>query len=109
MRKFSVLLIAAMAVLATPMAYADDDELEGVEMDVLDANGTPNAASTKVLALPESASDKARERAQKGLDNANSARQDGAAFGEATSEAARGGHGKPENPGPPQPETPGPE
>jgi hypothetical protein len=108
MRKLHVFLIAAAAALATPMAYAQtddtaDDDLDGVEMDVMDADATPNAASTKVLALPDSASDKAREHAQKGLDTANTARQDGAAFGEATSEAARDGHGKPENPGPPEP------
>jgi len=105
MRKLHVALIAATALLAAPMAQAQtqDDDLEGVEMDVMDADGTPNAASTKVLALPASASDKAREHAQKGLDTANSARDDGRAFGEATSEAAREGHGKPENPGPPEP------
>jgi hypothetical protein len=108
MRKLHVFLIAAAATLATPIASAQsttatDDDLDGVEMDVMDADGTPNDASTKVLALPDSASDTARAHAQKGLDTANTARQDGAAFGEATSEAARDGHGKPENPGPPEP------
>lgn len=111
MRKFHVFLIAAAATLGTPMAYAQDgdagDDLDGVEMDVMDADGTPNDASTKVLALPDSASDTARANAQKGLDTANTARQDGAAFGEATAEAAREGHGKPEDPGAPEPpETP---
>jgi hypothetical protein len=90
-------LIAAAAVLAAPMAYAQDDGLEGVEMDVMEADGTPNDASTKVLALPEEASDTGREHAQHGLDTANSAREDGAAFGEATAEAAREGHGRPED------------
>jgi len=101
MRSLIVCFIAVAAALAAPIAWAD--ELGGVEMDVLDAQGTPNPASTKILALPAKASDKARERAQKGLDKANAARQDGRAFGEATSEAAREGHGKPENPGPPEP------
>ena len=101
MRKFLFCLIAAAAVLAAPAAWADD--LSGVEMDVMDAKGTPNDASTKVLALPEEASDTAREHAQKGLDTANTAREDGRAFGEATADAARDGHGKPEDPGPPSP------
>lgn len=104
MRKLEIILIAAMAALATPLAYAQDDGddgLDGVEMDVMDANGTPNDASTKVLALPDEASDTAREHAQRGLDTANGAREDGAAFGEATAEAARDGHGKPEDPGRP--------
>lgn len=103
MRNFLIALIAATAVVSAPLAQAADDELSGVEMDVLDANGTPNDASTKVLALPEEASDTAREHAQKGLDTANTAREDGRAFGEATSEAARDGHGKPEDPVPPGP------
>jgi hypothetical protein len=102
MRKFLLVLIAAAALLAAPVAAWADD-LSGVEMDVMDAKGTPNDASTKVLALPEEASDTAREHAQKGMDTANSAREDGAAFGEGTAEAARDGHGKPEDPGPPGP------
>ena len=101
MRNLLFCLITAATALATPVAWADD--LSGVEMDVIDAQGTPNDASTKVLALPEEASDTAREHAQKGLDTANTAREDGRAFGEATSEAARDGHGKPEDPGPPGP------
>jgi len=105
MRKFPLIsLFAAFAFLSAPLAHADGDEgddLDGVEMDVMDADGTPDDNSTKVLALPDEASDTAREHAQRGLDTANSARQDGAAFGEATADAAREGHGKPENPGKP--------
>jgi len=99
MRNFLFCLITAAAALATPVAWAD--ELSGVEMDVMDAQGTPNDASTKVLALPDEASDTAREHAQRGLDTANSAREDGTAFGEGAAEAARDGHGKPEDPGRP--------
>lgn len=106
MRKLPVFLVAAVAAFAPCAALAQDDGLDDVEMDVLDANGTPNDASTKVLALPDEASDTARDHAQRGLDTANSAREDGAAFGEATAEAAREGHGKPETPEPP--ENPGP-
>lgn len=102
-------LFAVMALslaLVAPVAAADD--LDGMEMDVMDASGTPNEASTKVLALPDEASDTAREHAQKGLDTANSAREDGQAFGEDTAEAAReahgdagGDHGPPDTPGRP--------
>jgi hypothetical protein len=105
MRNFLLSLITVAAALATPVAWAqadDDDDLDDVEMDVMDADGTPNDASTKILALPEEASDTAREHAQKGLDTANSAREDGAAFGEATAEAARERRGPPEPPEEPE-------
>lgn len=99
-------LMALSLALVAPAAAADD--LEGMEMDVMDAGGTPNEASTKVLALPDEASDTAREHAQKGLDTANSARDDGRALGEDTADAAReargdagGDHGPPDDPGRP--------
>ena len=112
MRKTFVLLIGAALLLSAPVAFAqeegDGDELDGLEMDVMGHKGTPNAASTKVLALPDEASDTARERAQKGLDTANRAREDGAQFGEDTADAAReahgdagGDHGPPDEPGRP--------
>lgn len=97
MRNFQLGLMAALALLVAPAAFADDDGLNGLEMDIQDANSTPNDASTKVLVLPDEASDTAREHAQKGLDKANAAREDGAGFGEGTADAASGGtHGKPE-------------
>jgi hypothetical protein len=109
MRNSTVVLIAALAALAAPAAYAQaDDDLDGVEMDVMDATGIPNANSTRILALPDETSETAREHAQKGLDTANSAREAGAAFGQATAEAAREGHGPPLEP-PVPPEKPGPE
>jgi hypothetical protein len=108
MSKIPVFLFAAIAFAAAPMAQAQDD-LEGVEMDVMDAEGTPNDASTKVLALPEQASDTAREHAQRGLDTANSAREGGAEFGAAISDAAReGAGGGDDGEGGPPPDVPGP-
>lgn len=102
MRKLSICLIAATALLGAPAAYAADS-LEGLEMDVMDANGTPNEASTKVLALPDEASEQAREHAQSGLDTANAAREGGAEFGAAAAEAAREGRGDASgNRGPPE-------
>jgi hypothetical protein len=95
MRKLTVFLFAATAMLAAPAASAQDD-LDGLEMDVMDEQGTPNDASTKVLALPDDASDTAREHAQRGLDTANAAREDGAGFGTDTADAARDGRGAPE-------------
>lgn len=82
-------LMSLALVLGAPAASAD--ELDGLEMDVMDAEGTPSDASTKVLALPEQASDEARENAQRGLDTANRARENGRAFGEETAETARRG------------------
>ena len=94
MRKSSIFLIAALAFMAAPAAsWADgSDDLSGLEMDAQDANGTPNDQSTKTLSLPDEASDTAREHAQKGLDAANSAREDGAGFGEDAADAARDSH-----------------
>lgn len=110
MRKFNVYigLLAAVAAFGVPAVHADehDGELDGVEMDVMDATTTPNEASTKVLVLPEGSSDKARERAQRGLDTANAAREGGAEFGAATAEAAREAHGAPEGTPTGRPDTP---
>lgn len=107
MRKSVVILVGVALMLGASAAWAQD-ELDGLEMDVMGHRGTPNEASTKVLALPDEASDTARERAQKGLDNANRAREDGAQFGEDTADAARdahgdagGDHGPPDVPGRP--------
>lgn len=93
MRSLLYCLFTAVVAFGVPAAYADD-ELEGLEMDVMDADAKPNEASTRVLALPDEASDAAREHAQRGLDTANSAREDGAAFGEGMADAAREGHGQ---------------
>lgn len=108
MRKSVVILVGVALLLGAPAAAWAQDELDGLEMDVMGHKGTPNEASTKVLALPEDASDTAREHAQKGLDNANRAREDGAQFGEDTADAAReahgdagGDHGPPDEPGRP--------
>jgi len=107
MRKSVIALVGAVLLLGAPAAWAQD-ELDGLEMDVMGHNGTPNEASTKVLALPEEASDTARDRAQKGLDNANRAREDGQQFGADMSDGARdahgdagGDHGPPDEPGRP--------
>lgn len=86
-------LLVLAALSAAPAAFAEGDDMDGVEMDVIDAHGTPNDASTKTLALPDSASDTAREHAQKGLDTANRAREDGHDFRSETAEAARDAHG----------------
>jgi hypothetical protein len=85
-------MIATLALVASPAVSAQDG-LDGLEMDVMDANGTPNDASTKVLSLPDEASDTGREHSQRGLDTANEAREDGTDFGTDTAEAAREAHG----------------
>jgi hypothetical protein len=88
MRKLPLMLIVA-AALAVPMAASAQDELDDLEMDVMEAGATPNEASTRVLALPEEASDTARENAQRGLDTANAAREERGEFGTDTAESAR--------------------
>ena len=105
--------IVLAALAGAPAVYAADEDMSGMEMDVVDSHGTPNDASTKTLALPDAASDTAREHAQRGLDTANQAREGGHEFGGDTAEAAResqgaaggdhgaGDHGKPETPGRP--------
>jgi hypothetical protein len=110
MSKIPALLFAALAFVAAPLAQAQDDDLAGMEMDVMDADETPNEASTRILALPEEASDEARAASQFGLDTANAARQGGAEFGQGIAEAAREGAGGPPEgvPGGPPEDLPGP-
>jgi len=86
-------LMVLAALAAVPAVYASDDDMSGMEMDVVDSHGTPNDASTKTLTLPDAASDTAREHAQHGLDTANQAREGDHEFGSDTAEAARESHG----------------
>jgi hypothetical protein len=119
MPRVTTWLLAAIALVSAPTAWAaddfSDDGLEGLEMDVQDADSSPADASSKIIALPAQASEAAQDHAQKGLDRANAAREDGAELGEETSEAARerdgdrsnngsdgeGNHGRPEGAGKP--------
>ena len=104
MKRLTIIAIGAALAMALPgPAWAQQRDLE-VTMDVVPANAAPGA-STKVIELPESASDRARERSAFGHSVANRARESrgdlGREFGQSVSEAARE-RGKPATPGKPQ-------
>ena len=104
MKRVSLIALGAAFALALPgLAWAQQRDLE-VTMDVVPANAAPGA-STKVIELPESASDRARERSAFGHGVANRAREMrgdlGRDFGKEVSEAARE-RGKPATTGQPQ-------
>ena len=104
MKRVSLIALGAAFALALPgQAWAQQRDLE-VTMDVVPANAAPGAA-TKVIELPETASDRARERSAFGHNVANRAREMrgelGRDFGKEVSEAARE-RGKPATTGQPQ-------
>ena len=104
MKRVSLITLGAALALALPgPAWAQQRDLE-VTMDVVPANAASDS-TTKVIELPESASDRARERSAFGHSVANRARESrgdlGRDFGREVSEAARE-RGKPATPGKPQ-------
>lgn len=104
MKRLTIVAIGAAFALALPgLAWAQQRDLE-VTMDVVPANAASDSA-TKVIELPATASDRARERSAFGHSVANKAREmrgeHGREFGQAVSEAARE-RGKPATPGKPQ-------
>ena len=103
MKQLTIIALGAALALALPgLAWAQQRDLE-VTMDVVPANATPDAA-TKVIQLPDTASDRARERSAFGLGIANKAREMRGElsrdFGKEVSEAARE-RGKPATTGKP--------
>jgi flagellar biosynthesis/type III secretory pathway protein FliH len=86
-------LTMTAALLAGP-TYADDESTDVGEdtMVVIEGDMTPEDI-VSVIQLPEAASETARERAAKGLETANAAREDGQAFGREMSEG-RGDAGR---------------
>lgn len=92
MKRLTLIALAAGIALALPgPAWAQMRDLE-VTMDVVPANAAADAA-TKVIELPATASDRARERSAFGHDIANRAREArgelGRDFGKSVSESAR--------------------
>jgi hypothetical protein len=88
------MIVLFMACALSGVAVADDT------LDVtISVVGSPNdlpAAVTKTIELPAAASDMARDRAAKGLDTANQARERGREFGQSIAEDAKThGKGKP--------------
>jgi hypothetical protein len=92
-----VLTLAASFALLTPVVHADDD----TDSTTVVAEGQQPDDAVTTLALPDQASDKAKESAASGLETANAARELhgnetaadarelGREFGERTAEEAR--------------------
>jgi hypothetical protein len=78
---FAVLFFAGIAM-------ADDKPLD-VTIKVVESPTDLPAAVTKTIELPPSASDRARERSQHGLETANQARTLGREFGQSIAEEAK--------------------
>lgn len=85
------LLLCAIALIVAPLAHAGD-RLDGLEMDVMQPDETPEHATSQI-ALPQHASTTGASRAAFGLQTANDARENGGVNGQEISEQARDGHG----------------
>lgn len=104
MKRVSLIALGAALALALPVpAWAQQRDLE-VTMDVVPANAASDSA-TKVIELPATASDRARERSAFGHSVANRARESrgdhGREFGKEVSEAAHERGKPPGTPGKP--------
>jgi hypothetical protein len=89
--------IAIGAFFLAGVAMADDQPLD-VTISVVQSPDDLPAAVTKIIALPDAASDVARERSGKGMDTANQAREFGRTLGQGISEEAKSrgrGQGRP--------------
>jgi len=86
MKQLLLSTLAALALLSTGAAFADDLD---VSMQVLDSPRSVPISVTKTLVLPPTATGTARERSQLGHDTANSARELGRDFGKARAETAK--------------------
>jgi hypothetical protein len=87
-------LFIAVALIAG-VAMADDKPLD-VTITVVESPADLPDAVTKTIELPSTASDRARESAQHGLDTANQARALGRQFGQSIADEAKTkGKGRP--------------
>ncbi|TXH02938.1 MAG: hypothetical protein E6R07_13610 [Nevskiaceae bacterium] len=91
MRKLKSCLLAAASALSIPAAHAAD-QLNGLEMDVMNANEKPDQATARI-SLPAQANVRAVQRSGSGLQTANDARANGVDHGQDVAEQARDGHG----------------
>ena len=86
------LLLAAICLVGGAMA---DDKPLDVTITVVESPGDLPAAVTRRIELPPAASDRARDRAQNGLETANEARALGRETGQSIAEEAKSkGKGK---------------
>lgn len=87
-------IFAVATLLFAGVAMADDQPLDVTISVVQSPNDLP-AAVTKTIELPVEASDVARERAAKGLDAANQAREFGRTLGQGIADEAKTRRGRP--------------
>lgn len=87
--KLNLTLLLAAGLALSPLAHAADEEADDT-MTVVEEGQAPEDV-VQTLALPDDASDQARESAAFGLDTANRAREGGRELGEEMAERARGG------------------
>lgn len=90
MKSNNLLMIVCFGLLAVaPVSRAADDVDLDVTMRVVGPRDSLPNAVTKTIALPPSASDKAKEKSASGLEKANEARSRGREYGQSVSEQAR--------------------
>lgn len=86
--KLLLLAIPLAGLIAMPLLAADDDGDDPVTMEVMGESDDPDEVFERIE-LPEQASAIAVERSERGLNTANTAREDGRAFGQSMAEEAR--------------------
>lgn len=87
-------MIVPLLLWLPVVAVADDKPLD-VTIRVVTSPADLPEAVTKTIELPPTASDVARERAARGLDTANQAREQGREFGRSVAEEAKARRGRP--------------
>jgi hypothetical protein len=108
----ALIVFGAILSVYSSLACADEDRVPAVTMSVLESEADIQRVISEIR-LPEQASPVARERAAKGLETANEARERAREFGQERAEQAREGAapGKPQTPGRPdnprRPDNPG--
>jgi len=94
MRKLPLsIVVATVAAFSIPLAYAEEEDLDGLEMDVMEEDEAPDEASARI-ALPEDASQEGVDNSSQGIETANEAREGRREFGQDTAEQARDSRGE---------------
>lgn len=89
-KRYLLIAIPALGLAITPVLAEDEDSDpdDDITMAVVEEGELPDAVFEQIE-LPEEAAAIAVERSERGLDTANTAREDGRAFGQAMAEEAR--------------------
>jgi hypothetical protein len=97
----SLIMLAAILLVCASASYAAESDVPDITMTVLESEEAAERVVSEIQ-LPEKASPVAKEKAAKGLETANEARQRGREFGQERAEQAREqGKKKPDKPGKP--------